>query len=366
MACVVGAAVVAFGAGQGGLFGATAPTGTTPAGKMAPAPTASGKATSTVSGKAAASSTATAARTESTSTGSAAGGREVRITAIDSAILGLIQGLTEYLPVSSTGHLILANYALGLSDFSDKVGPLGRVMEDNQAVDDFDIILHLGTWLAVLGLYRVRVWRMVKGLFGKDPGGAWLLVMLMVAFVPVAVAGLLWKKPIETNLYNPLTVALALAVGGVLMIVVERWWRKHRRADRITDVTRVQLWQAAVIGLAQCVALWPGTSRSMITIIAALVVGLDMLAAAEFSFLLALPTLGSAVAYTGMKHGKDMMQTVTPEAMAIGLVVTAVVAFFVMKGLVKWLTSHGLSPFGYYRIALAAGIYVYFFYMVHP
>jgi undecaprenyl-diphosphatase len=334
------------------------------ASKAATATTGKGMPTSTA-GKAAAS-TATAgkvAATESSGRAAADVAAGHKISAGQSAILGLIQGLTEYLPVSSTGHLILANYAMGMSEFSDKVGPLGRVMKDNDAVDDFDIILHLGTWLAVLGLYRKRVWQMVRGVVGKDPGGAWLLLTLAVATVPAGVAGLLLKKHVEENLYNPLTVAMALAVGGVLMIVVEMLWRKYRRADRLTDVTRIQLWQAAVIGVAQAAALWPGTSRSMITIVAALIVGLDMLAAAEFSFLLALPTLGAATSVTILKHGKDMMNTVTPEAMAIGLVVTAIVAFFVMKGLIKWLTSHGLSPFGYYRIALAVAVYVYFFVM---
>jgi undecaprenyl-diphosphatase len=120
------------------------------------------------------------------------------------------------------------------------------------------------------------------------------------------------------------------------------------------------LWQAIVIGAAQCLALWPGTSRSMVTILAALVVGVDMVAAAEFSFLLALPTIGAATAYEGLKHWHDLWQAAGVAGMAIGLAVTTVVAALAVKGFVKWLSTHGLLPFGIYRIALAAAVYVYF------
>ena len=373
-ALAVGAQPVLAAASTGKGTAATGGTASAAPRTAAPAPTGKAPLVPTATaGKALPSSTGavgvsspTGSRGPAALTGSPAGAAPEaaptqRISAIQSAILGLIQGLTEYLPVSSTGHLILANYAMGLSHFSDRVGPLGRVMEDNEAVDDFDIILHFGTWLAVLGLYRGRVWQMMRGIAGKDPSGAWLLLMLAVAFIPAAIAGLAGKRWIQENLYNPVTVATALAVGGALMIVVEILWRKYRRPDRITDITRMQLWQAAAIGLAQVLALWPGTSRSMITILAALVVGIDLVAAAEFSFLLALPTLGAATAFTALKHGGDMMRTVSPDAMAIGLAVTAIVAFFAMKGLIKWLTGHGLAPFGVYRIALAAAVYVYFF-----
>ena len=294
--------------------------------------------------------------------GSPADGRRGdRITALDAAILGFIQGLTEYLPVSSTGHLILANYWLNLSQFSDKVGPLGRLMDKAPAVDAFDIILHLGTFLAVLGLYRGRVGQMVRGITGGDAGGRRLLAALVIAFVPAAGAGLLFSRWITENLYNPVTVAAALAVGGVLMIVVEHFfWRRRKDAARVTAVDGVFYWQAAVIGAAQCLALWPGTSRSMITILAALVVGLDMVAAAEFSFLLALPTLGAATVYEGLKHWPDLTQSVGSDGMVIGLVVSAVVAALAISGFVRWLTKHGLLPFGIYRLALAAAVYAYF------
>jgi undecaprenyl-diphosphatase len=285
-----------------------------------------------------------------------------RVTTLQAAILGAIQGLTEYLPVSSTGHLILANYWMGLTRSVDEAHKLTSGIVESESVNAFDVVLHAGTFLAVLGLYRKRVGQMAKGLVGRDPRGFWLLVVLVVAAMPALGSGYVFKKlEVEKILYNPVAVAAALAVGGVLMIVIEHYfWRRKRGRERTSDVCGVRLWQALVIGFVQCVALWPGTSRSMITILAALVIGLDMLAAAEFSFLLALPTLGAATAFTLYKEWQQLVEHVGPPAMVVGLVVTFIVAVLAMKGLIKWLTSHGLAPFGIYRIALAAAVLAYF------
>ena len=284
-----------------------------------------------------------------------------RITALQAAVLGFIQGMTEYLPVSSTGHLILTNHALGLSRFSGESGPLGPKIVIDDSVEAFDIVLHLGTVLAVLGLYRKRVVQMARGLMGRDPDGMRLLAALGIAFLPAAFVGLAFNKPIKETFYNPVSVAAALAIGGVLMIVIERYfWTRRKNIPRVTQVDHVRLWQAFVIGCAQCIALMPGTSRSMITILAALVIGLDMVTAAEFSFLVALPTLGAATVYEGYKHWSVMTESVGMDGMIIGLLVTTVVAALAIKGLVKWLSGHGLAPFGYYRIALAAAVLAYF------
>ena len=285
-----------------------------------------------------------------------------QVTTLQAAILGAIQGLTEYLPVSSTGHLILANYWMGLTRSVDEAHKLTSGIVESESVNAFDVVLHAGTFLAVLGLYRKRVGQMAKGLVGRDPRGFWLLVVLVVAAMPALGSGYVFKKlEVEKILYNPVAVAAALAVGGVLMIVIEHYfWRRKRGRERTSDVCGVRLWQALVIGFVQCVALWPGTSRSMITILAALVIGLDMLAAAEFSFLLALPTLGAATAFTLYKEWQQLVEHVGPPAMVVGLVVTFIVAVLAMKGLIKWLTSHGLAPFGIYRIALAAAVLAYF------
>jgi undecaprenyl-diphosphatase len=284
-----------------------------------------------------------------------------QITSFQAISLGVIEGLTEYLPVSSTGHLILANHAMGLSEFADKSHPLTSSIQKNPAVDAYDIVIQLGAILAVLGLYRKRVAQMARGLVGKDPAGRRLFVNLMIAFLPAAVVGLALHHWITENLFNPVSVAVALAVGGVLMIVVERHVRRRPpEAKRITDICQVPMWVALVIGIAQCVAMWPGTSRSMITILAALVLGFDMVAAAEFSFLLALPTLGAATLYAGYKDWSGLVDHVGPAAMIIGLVVSGVVAAVAVKGFVKWLGGHGLMPFGVYRLALAAAVFGYF------
>ncbi len=177
----------------------------------------------------------------------------------------------------------------------------------------------------------------------------------MTAFLPAAVIGLLFHKKIEENLFGPVPVAYALAVGGVLMIVVEHFfWKRRRDTQRITEVDKVFYWQAAVIGFAQVLAMWPGTSRSMITILAALVVGMDMIAAAEFSFLLALPTLGAATVFSAYKDWDGLTQAAGIDGMLVGLVVSGVVAAIAVKGFIKWLTHHGLKPFGIYRIIIAA------------
>jgi undecaprenyl-diphosphatase len=307
------------------------------------------------------------------------------LSAVQAAILGVVEGLTEYLPVSSTGHLILANHAMGLSHFTDPAHPLRSGIEKVPAVDAFDIVIQLGAILAVLGLYRKRVGQMLAGLVGRDPAGLRLAVSLLIAFLPAAVVGVALHRRITEHLFNPVSVIAALAVGGVLMIVVEHYFGRRRRdappfdhaqggprstqrlstgsmveRPRVTDVAQTRYWQALVIGLAQVLAMWPGTSRSMITILAALVIGLDMLAAAEFSFLLALPTLGAATVYEGAKSWHDLTGSVGVDGMLIGLVVSGVVAALAVKGFVRWLTGHGLLPFGLYRLGLAAAVCGYF------
>ena len=302
--------------------------------------------------------------------------RPVRISVWQAAVLGVVEGLTEYLPVSSTGHLILVGDWLGLNQAPGERGPAGRAFVESPAVNAFEVVIQLGAILAVLGLYRRRVGQMLSGLAAgvarlgrsdapgldeQDSRGLHLAGLLMVAFLPAAVIGYLFHKQIEEYLFGPRPVVYALAVGGVLMIVVEYFfWLRNKGARRISQVDQVRYWQALVIGTAQCLAMWPGTSRSMITMIAALVVGLDMVAAAEFSFLLALPTLGAATVYSGLAHRHELMQSVGPAGLLVGLVVSGLVAAVAVKLFVRWLTRHGLIPFGVYRILLAAGLLAYF------
>ncbi len=318
-----------------------------------------------------------------------------KISLGQATLLGIVEGLTEYLPVSSTGHLIVAGYWMGLTRQTDEPGPFGgRKLEKAPAIDAFEIVIQLGAVLAVLGLYRKRVGQMVRGLMGRNEQGLRLAMYLFLAFLPAAAVGLALHHKIEEHLFGPVPVAMALAIGGVLMIVVEHyfWTRRKDRiheatqtrsmmpvgsgragssgpvtlqtvqrvGSRFTRIETVMLWQAVAIGVAQCLSLWPGTSRSMITILAALVVGLDMAAAAEFSFLLALPTLGAATLYSMAKHRHELMASAGAGGLLVGLVVSGIVAALAVKWFVSFLTRHGLMPFGVYRI-IAAGVLLLYF-----
>jgi undecaprenyl-diphosphatase len=255
------------------------------------------------------------------------------------AILGAVEGLTEFLPVSSTGHLILAAHAMGL---------VGR------AVDDFEIVIQAGALLAVLWLYRARVIEALCGVTQPGSAGRGLLLGLAVAFVPAAVLGLALHHRIEEHLFGPLPVALALFVGGIVMVLFERRRAKRGVAPRYERVDGIPLRVAFWIGVFQCLSLWPGVSRSMVTILAGLLLGCSAVAAAEFSFLLALPTLGAATLYGFLKSRQTLLSgaAVGPAAMIVGLAVAAVVAAIAIRSFIRWLTRHGLAPFGWYRIAL--------------
>lgn len=267
-------------------------------------------------------------------------------------VLGLVEGITEYLPVSSTGHLILASSFMGL----DKIDKL------KDAIDNFEIVIQGGAILAVAGLYWPRVKQMALGLLGKDHAGLRLFINICIAFVPAAVVGLALKKLIEQYLFFPGPVLLALFVGGLFMFALD-WWRSGRfglrpmNGPEITDVTPRQ---ALTVGLLQCVSLWPGTSRSMMTIAGGLFAGLRPAAAAEFSFILGLPTLTAATLYKAYKdyaHHKLTGEPTMFEALGatnciVGMLVATVAAALAVKWLIGVLNRKGLAPFAWYRIGL--------------
>ena len=286
---------------------------------------------------------------------------EQKITAVQAAVLGVVEGLTEYLPVSSTGHLILTGQAMGLTRFGGGSGLFGPKLIKVPAIDAFEIVIQLGAILAVAGLYRKRVAQMAMGLVGRSGDGLRLAGMLLVAFLPSAVVGLLLHKSIKEHLFGPVPVCIALAVGGAAMIAAEYFfWIRNRARPRTASLDAVAFRQALIVGLAQCLSLWPGTSRSMVTIVAALIVGMDMVTAAEFSFLLALPTLGMATLYEGAKSFHALLASAGTGGLIIGLVVSWIVAALAVKGFVRWLTRHGLIPFGVYRLLLAGALYAWF------
>jgi len=216
--------------------------------------------------------------------------------------------------------------------------------------------------LAVLGLYFPRVVQMCKGLIGRDAVGLKLAVRILVAFMPAAVLGVLLNDWIESKLFNTPAVLAALGVGGVFMIVIDKWkFSKHKEGEVFEegmDLHEMSILQALFIGFLQTVAMWPGTSRSMMTIAGGVLVGLKPKRAAEFSFLLGLPTLGGATVYSLYKtlngDGPDMFAVIGWMPIIVGLVVATISAAFAVRWLVAFLTKHGLAVFGYYRLALTA------------
>jgi len=251
-------------------------------------------------------------------------------------LLGIVEGLTEYLPVSSTGHLVLAGHLLGLPD-------------GDAATSSFEIVIQLGAILAVVAHYRGLLGARARGLLVGDSASLRLLQALVLAFVPTALAGLLLRKTIKAHLFGPMPVAAALVVGGVLMIVVERV-RARRAVVGLEGLENVTPGRALAIGVGQCLSLWPGASRAMCTIVTGQLTGLSTGTAAEFSFLLALPTLGAATLYEGFKARHVLAANGGGASLAVGLVVSFAVAWAVIATFLRYLRRHGLEPFGWYRI----------------
>jgi undecaprenyl-diphosphatase len=257
------------------------------------------------------------------------------------AILGIVEGVTEYLPISSTGHLILASRVLGLQ---------------GDGADAFDVVIQLGAILAVVVHYRRLLWERTTGLATMKKESVSLLVALMLGFLPTAVAGLLLRKKIKALLFGSAPVAIALIAGGILMLVVElvRARRETKGVDGLENVTPLR---AFLIGIGQCFSMWPGSSRSMCTIVTGQLTGLSTATSAEFSFLLGLPTLGAATIYEAYKS-REALAGVGTLNVVIGLVVSFLVAWAVIAGFVAYLKRRGLLPFGVYRILLGALVFV--------
>ena len=261
------------------------------------------------------------------------------MTWLDSVLLGILEGLTEFLPVSSTGHLILLGEWLGGH------GEAGKTL---------DIVIQLGAVIAVVVYYRARLAALFKGVLRHEPAELRLLSALAIAFVPAAVVGLALHKAIKALLFGKIPVAAALIAGGVLMIGVELW--RAGRADKGADgLEHVTPGRALAIGLAQCVSLWPGASRSMSTIVGGQLAGLSTGTAAEFSFLLSIPTLGAATLFDLAKNGKTLLDAPGGAlSLLIGMAVAFAVALLVIAAFLRYLRRFGLLPFGVYRIVLGA------------
>ena len=261
------------------------------------------------------------------------------MTYLAAAVLGVIQGLTEFLPISSTAHLLIAEEWLGFED------PGGV----------FTVMIQLGAVLAVMWLYRDRLWRVVAGLFG-DPAARRFAAAIIVAFVPAAIAGVLLADAVKSRLYDtgggsPAlgVIAAAFIIGGIVMLFVERF----RPTPDVADAYRTPIGRALGIGLAQAVAVVPGVSRSGATIVGGLLMRLDRPAAAEFSFFLAMPTMVGAFVHDLWEVRSHLAPERAAE-IAIGFVMAFIAALIVVKPFLRYVGRSGFAPFAWYRIAAGA------------
>jgi undecaprenyl-diphosphatase len=262
-------------------------------------------------------------------------GSEGPLTPLKAIILGAVEGFTEYLPVSSTGHLLVTQRLLDLGEGEAKA-----------AADSYVISIQIGAILAVVVLYWRRLGQIAKGLVGRDEDGRRLLGVLVVAFVPAAVVGLVLGDTIKEQLFGAWPVIGAWFVGGVFLVV----WRPRPGTMALTQFT---VRSAAIIGIAQILALWPGTSRSLVTIVAALAIGASMAAAVEFSFLLGLATLSAATFYDLAKSGQEILDVYGWRTPLVGGIVAFVTAAIAVRWLVSFLRTRPLAVFGWYRIGIA-------------
>ena len=268
-------------------------------------------------------------------------------------VLGIVEGLTEYLPVSSTGHLLLAERIMGIGDA--QATSTEKRKQIKEATNAYIVCIQIGAIIAVLWLYSRRIKQILLGLTGQDAEGRQLLINVFTGFIPAAVIGLLFNKMIKTYLFGTWSVVLAWFFGGLAILVISR---KNQEKGEVRHCGRplVELsWQKSlIIGFAQCIAMWPGVSRSLVTIVGGLLVGLSLPAAVEFSFLLGLVTLSSATAFDVTKHGNELVDQFGILAPAIGLVCAFITAVIAVKWMVGYLESHSLRVFGWYRLAMGA------------
>jgi undecaprenyl-diphosphatase len=265
-------------------------------------------------------------------------------------VLGVVEGVSEFLPISSTGHLILAQRALGLAN--------------DEAAKSYAICIQAGAILAVLAIYMPRVAQMMRGVTRADPAGRRLIANVIVAFLPAAVVGVLFEKTIDRYLFGLWPVVAAWFVGGVAILSVAAL-RVRGSESRpavptarsiIADIDAMSWRPALAIGAWQCLALWPGTSRSLVTIAGGVLAGLTLSAAVEFSLVLGLVTLLAATAFKALHGGKAMLAEYGAMSIALGFVAAFVFAWLSVRWMVGYLKSHGMAVFGWYRVILAIAV----------
>jgi len=253
---------------------------------------------------------------------------------LKAALLGLVEGLTEFIPVSSTGHLLLVQHFLGFADED-----FGKV---------FAVLIQLGAVLAILSVYFVRLWQITVGVF-HDPAARRFAIGVVLAFLPAALLGVLAHGFIKEVLFSPWVVCTTLIVGGVILLLVDRLDLK----PRYHDATAFSLPMYLGIGVCQCFAMIPGVSRSGATIVSALLFGADKRSAAEFSFFLAIPTMAGAFVYDLYKN-QDLMTVDNTLIVAVGFAVSFIAGWFVVRSLLDYVSRHGFSLFGWWRLVIGS------------
>ncbi len=288
-------------------------------------------------------------------------------TLIDAIVLGVVEGVTEFLPVSSTGHLVIANHLLRLdSDMPVHTDRHGRITTLKEAADTYAIVIQAGAIAAVAFLYWQQILRIFAGMAGRDPAGLRLLRNLVIACIPPVVVALTFKGFIKAELFSVRTVAYALLFGAVLMWTAERWRKKRDAAMAPDDPARelsasdLSPLRALFIGVVQCLALWPGMSRSMTAMVGGYFMGLRPVKAAEFSFLIGLPLLSAAAAKDALDGGPAVVAAFGWTNLIVGMVVAFVAAALAVRFFIGFLTRFGLAPFAIYRIILGVTLLVFF------
>lgn len=253
-------------------------------------------------------------------------------------VLGVVEGITEFLPVSSTGHLLLAQGLFGMS----------KTAEEKDASDAYAICIQLGAILAVFLISFERIRRMALGLLGRDRQGLRLAGFLFLAFVPAALMGLLLEDKLKQYLFDAPHIAFAWIAGGLFILLTLR----RKGAEGGLGLEELTWRKALVIGLAQCFALWPGVSRSLATFGAGMLLGFSVSAAVEFSFLLGLLTLGAATVFEGLKRGTQIIEIFGVVNPLVGMLAAGVSAFIAIKWMISYLTTKSPAVFGWYRIGI--------------
>lgn len=307
---------------------------------------------------------------------SAADAPVAELSSRDAVILGIVEGITEFLPISSTGHLIITSHALGLEKeepLMDASGeplwykkpstktPEGEPLTLKLAADTYTVVIQAGAIVAIVLIYWGQLVGILRGLVGKNSVGLRLLRNIIIACIPAVALGLTCGKFIDKHLFSIEAVVVALISGAVLMFAAEHWRKQQPSvsASRL-EPSDLNVRQSLGIGLMQCLALWPGMSRSMVTMVGGYFCGLSPARSAEFSFLVGLPILTGAAALKSYKAGPAMIEVFGAPSVILGSLVAACAAALAVKFLVSYLSRHGLIVFAIYRLALAAVLGAWF------